>query len=62
MTEPRGDVAQAPEAKGERLQILLAVLLGTAALATAWAAYQGDLYSGDSVITLNRSVQTSDKA
>jgi hypothetical protein len=62
MTEPRADVAQAPEAKGERLQILLAVLLGTAALATAWAAYQGDLYSGDSVITLNRSVQTSDKA
>jgi hypothetical protein len=57
-----GDAALTQERKGERLQILLALLLGTAALATAWAAYQGDLYSGDSVITLNRSVQTSDKA
>lgn len=48
--------------KSERLQILLAVLLGTAALATAWAAYRGELYSGDSLILLNRSAQTSDRA
>jgi len=48
--------------KSERLQILLAVLLGAAALATAWAAYRGELYSGDSVILLNRSTQTSDRA
>jgi hypothetical protein len=40
--------------KSERLQVLLAVLLGAAALATAWAAYRGDLYSGDSVILLNQ--------
>lgn len=51
-----------PEGKSERLQILLAILLGAAALATAWAAYRGDLYSGDSVIMLNRSTQTSDRA
>ena len=51
-----------PEGKSERLQILLAVLLGLAALATAWAAYRGDLYSGDSVILLNRSTQTTDRA
>lgn len=48
--------------KSEGLQILLAVLLGAAALATAWAAYRGELYSGDSVIMLNRSTQTSDRA
>jgi hypothetical protein len=48
--------------KSERLQILLAVLLGAAALLTAWAAYRGELYSGDSVILLNTSVQTSDRA
>ena len=48
--------------KSETLQILLAVLLGAAALATAWAAYRGELYSGDSVILLNRSTQTSDRA
>jgi len=48
--------------KGEKLQILLAVLLGTAALATAWAAYRGELFSGDSLILLNRSAQTSDQA
>ena len=51
-----------PEGKSERLQILLAILLGLAALATAWAAYRGDLYSGDSVILLNRSTQTTDRA
>lgn len=38
------------------------MLLGAAALATAWAAYRGELYSGDSVILLNRSTQTSDRA
>lgn len=48
--------------KSEKLQIVLAVLLGAAALATAWAAYRGELYSGDSVILLNRSTQTSDRA
>jgi hypothetical protein len=48
--------------KSERLQVVLAVLLGAAALLTAWAAYQGELYSGDSVILLNQSVQSSDRA
>lgn len=48
--------------KSEGLQILLAVLLGTAALATAWAAYRGDLYSGDSLIRFNQSVQKTDQA
>jgi hypothetical protein len=48
--------------KSERLQVILAVLLGAAALATAWSAYRGELYSGDSVILLNRSTQTSDRA
>lgn len=48
--------------RSETLQIVLAVLLGAAALATAWAAYRGELYSGDSVILLNRSTQTSDRA
>jgi hypothetical protein len=48
--------------KSEWLQILLAVLLGAAALSTAWAAYRGELYGGDSVILLNTSTQTSDRA
>lgn len=49
-------------AKSDRLQLVLAVLLGLAALATAFAAYRGDLYSGDSVILLNQSVQSADES
>ncbi len=62
MTDPVENDVRRHDSRTERLQILLAMLLGTAALATAWAAYRGDLYSGDSVILLNQSVQTSDKA
>jgi hypothetical protein len=57
-TESQGRSAR----KSDALQLLLAALLGAAALATAWAAYRGELYSGDSVILLNRSTQTSDRA
>jgi hypothetical protein len=46
----------------DRLEILLAVLLGLAALATAFAAYQGDLYGGDSVVKLNDSVRATAQA
>jgi len=49
-------------AKSDGLQLVLAVLLGLAALATAFAAYRGDLYSGDSVILLNQSVQSGDES
>jgi hypothetical protein len=46
----------------ERLQILLAVLLGFTALLTAWAAYRGDLYGGDSLIRFNEAVQLTDQS
>lgn len=46
----------------ERLQILLAILLGFTALLTAWAAYRGDLYGGDSLIRFNEAVQLTDQS
>jgi hypothetical protein len=46
----------------ERLQILLAILLGATALLTAWAAYRGDLYGGDSLIRFNEAVQLTDQS
>ncbi len=59
---PDDDTPSRGASKSETLQVVLAVLLGAAALATAWAAYRGELYSGDSVILLNRSTQVSDRA
>jgi hypothetical protein len=46
----------------EGLQIFLAVLLGVTALLTAWAAYRGDLYGGDSLIRFNEAIQLTDQS
>lgn len=43
-------------------EIVIAILLGLAALATAWAAYRASLDDGDSIKSYNQSVSMTDQA
>jgi hypothetical protein len=46
---PSGDPALT-ESTGRRLEILAAILLGLAAVATAWSAYWSAIYGGDAIM------------
>lgn len=46
----------------DRLGVLLAVLLGLGAVATAFAAYQGEIYSGDSLVSINQSLRSTQES
>ncbi len=51
-----------PHESGQRFEILVATMLGVAALATAFSAYQASLDDGDSIQQYNRAVALTDKA
>ncbi len=51
-----------PRAEGRGFDVLIATLLGVAAVATAWAAYQAALADGRSSEQYNRSVALTDQA
>lgn len=54
------DTAAPKRSKVDKGEILIAFLLGIAAIATAWASYQSALLQGDSLKEMNRSVRTAD--
>lgn len=48
--------------EGDRFDVVLAVLLGLAAVATAFAAYKAELRDGDSIKAFNEGIRATDKA
>ena len=48
--------------EGDRFDVVLAVLLGLAAVATAFAAYKAELRDGDSIKAFNEGIRATDQA
>ena len=60
MTETRVDTGDDPRA--QRLELAIAVLLGIAAVITAFAAFQADSRGGDATVEYNLGIRSADAA